>query len=494
MQPPGYSDLPATHDELGFTPSATALAAIIQGAQQADTPLTIGIYGPWGSGKTSMMGMILGQLDHTRCTTVWFDAWRYAQQETLWRALLLRVVESLRALAQHDDDWLRAYCERQERLLGASRIGLDTDRLQQTRAAINTRLDDLAASLYRSVDREEPGEIQFQWDKAGQLAANTLIRAGFSYIPVLGGIAKAVEKAGEAAGSESYADKIFELFQRERSRIYRDQVQSLEQFHQGLIVLIKELVTVLDRRLVIFIDDLDRCLPEQAIGVLEAIKVFLDIQGCVFVLGVDREIIERGIRVRYKEFALSAASEAEPFPVAERDYLEKIVQVPFTLPPLSPATIAAFLKSRLPAVAGLSAEECAQVAALMTTGLLRNPRKVKRSFNIFRLHLTLDRAHGRMTPAGLIAKLTIIQTSFADLYDRIARDPALLRASEAIARGVSSTPPIAQELRDELGRKEYERLREMLYQEPWFEELSNDKLSELVYQSTLTSAGSAPEA
>lgn len=44
--PPGYSDLPATQDELGFAPSAAALA---------DTPLTVGIYGPWGSGKTSMM-------------------------------------------------------------------------------------------------------------------------------------------------------------------------------------------------------------------------------------------------------------------------------------------------------------------------------------------------------------------------------------------------------------------------------------------------------
>jgi hypothetical protein len=112
--------------------------------------------------------------------------------------------------------------------------------------------------------------------------------------------------------------------------------------------------------------------------------------------------------------------------VAERDYLEKIVQVPFTLPPLAPAAITTFLNSRLPGVAGLSDTERAQVAALMTDGLLRNPRKVKRSFNIFRLHLSLDRAHGRQTAAGLIAKLTVVQSSFADLYERIARDPTLL--------------------------------------------------------------------
>ncbi|MCG8350909.1 MAG: KAP family NTPase [Chloroflexales bacterium] len=481
----GYGDLPATEDELGFAPSAKALAAIIGGADLADTPLTVGIYGPWGSGKTSLMGMSLAQLDPQRCTTVWFDAWRYTQSDALWRALLLRVVETLRTLVEHDTDWLRAYIDHRNRLdPSAPQTALDSEGFRQTRAALTARLDDLGTSLYRSVDREEPGEIQFQWDAAGKLAANAVIRAGFSFIPVLGQMSKAVEAAGGAAGEEDYSERLFSLFQRERTRIYREQVQSLEQFHQGLAALVKELVSDLDRRLVVFIDDLDRCLPEQAIGVLEAIKVFLDIQGCVFVLGVDREIIEQGIRVRYKEFALSGTS-AGPFPVAERDYLEKIVQVPFTLPPLAPVAISTFLDRRLPAVEGLSDDEHRQVAELMTTGLLRNPRKVKRSFNIFRLHLILDRVHGRRTPAGLIAKLTVIQSSFADLYERIARDPTLLRSIEAIARGTPGAAPIPQELRDEMGRQD-QRLREMLHQMPWYEELSDDELRELVYQSRIT--------
>ncbi|MBX0328390.1 KAP family NTPase [Oscillochloris sp. ZM17-4] len=489
MTNPGYGDLPATTDELGFTPSAAALAAIVQGADLADTPLTVGVYGPWGSGKTSLMHMILDRLDDTRCTPVWFAAWRYAQQEALWRALLLSVVESLRILVTRDDGWLSAYITRQNRLdPRKSQTALDAKGLEQTRTTLTRRLDDLAASLYRSVDREEPGAIEFQWDKAGKLAAGTIIRAGFSYIPVLGGIADAVAKAGEKAGEEDYASQIFDLFQRERTRIYREQVQSLEQFHDGLRDLVKELVTDFGRRLVVFIDDLDRCLPEQAIGVLEAIKVFLDMPGCVFVLGVDREIIERGIRVRYKEFALSASPTAGPFPVAERDYLEKIVQVPFTLPPLAPAAITTFLKSRLPGVDGLSSEDAESVARLMTAGLLRNPRKVKRSFNIFRLHLTLDRAHGRQTPAGLIAKLTVIQSSFADLYERIARDPTLLRQVEQIVRGTPGAGAVSQDLRDEVGKSD-PRLKELLYLSPFFGDLGDDALRELVYQSTVTGDG-----
>ncbi|WP_298816678.1 KAP family P-loop NTPase fold protein [Chloroflexus sp.] len=478
----GYGDLPATEDELGFDPAIKTLTKIIQDAQQADTPLTIGIYGPWGSGKTSMMRMILEKLDYTKCVTVWFDAWRYAQQDALWRTLLLCVVEALRERVRYDDGWLREYCKLNARATS------ELERLQEARTDINRQLDDLIACLYISVEQEEPGEIQFRWDQAGKLIVNMLIHAGFQYMPVLGNIMAAFATSGEQAGDEGYTTNILDLFQREHTRIYREKIQSLEQFYEKLKKLIKELVTDLDRKLVLFIDDLDRCLPEQAIGVLESIKVFLDIPGCVFVIGVDREIIERGIRVHYKDFALGETNATAPFPVAERDYLEKIVQIPFTLPPLAPQVIKGFLQKQLKKakVEGLDDQEIDQVANLMTVGLIRNPRKVKRSFNIFRLHLMLDRAYGRQTRVGLIAKLTIIQTGFAVLYDRIARDPMLLRHIESSILGLPGSTSAPPELRDELRSKEYERLREMLQQEPFFDSLSDDELRELVYQSRIT--------
>ena len=491
----GYSDLPTLEDELGFKPSVDALLQIIQDTILADTPLTIGIYGPWGSGKTSMMRMIIDQIDPQSCLTVWFDAWRYAQSETLWRALLLSIVEELRVRTTHDDNWLRAYVEHRNRLDPASaQQPIDDAALDSGREQLNTRFDDLIASLYRSVDREQPGEIEFQWDQAGKLVAGTIIRAGFSSIPILGGITKAVEKASEKAGEEDYAERILSLFQRQKVKIYRDQVRSLEQFYRDLKCLVTELVSNLDRRLVVVIDDLDRCLPEQAIGVLEALKVFLDVRGCIFVLGVDRAIIERGIRVRYKEFAISSdAGATGVFPVAGRDYLEKIVQIPFDLPPLDASVILAFLQRRLPSLSVLNAEEAANVAALMTVGLIRNPRKVKRTFNVFRLLLALDRARGCRTPAGLIAKLTVIQSSFADLYERIARAPTLLRDIEQIVRGTPGAGAIAQDLREEVGRSDA-RLKELLCMTPFFDGLSDNELAELVYQSRVTrdNTGAAP--
>jgi hypothetical protein len=168
--------------------------------------------------------------------------------------------------------------------------------------------------------------------------------------------------------------------------------------------------------------------------------------------------------------------------VAGRDYLEKIVQVPFELPPLEPTAIETFLRTRLPAVPTLSDAEVDRVAKLMTTGLQRNPRKVKRTFNTFRVHMTLDRAHNRATGAELIAKLVVIQSSFADLYERITENPDDLRYIEQVARGTLGATPRDIEL-DKQVESGSPYLTEMLKLPPSFE---GTALEELVYRSRMT--------
>ena len=84
-----------SEDLLNFADYADILADIIL---TADTPITLGIFGPWGSGKTSLMRLIAERLigqrtpGHRRAQTVWFNAWQYERDEAaLWRALLLHV-------------------------------------------------------------------------------------------------------------------------------------------------------------------------------------------------------------------------------------------------------------------------------------------------------------------------------------------------------------------------------------------------------------------
>lgn len=439
-----YSDQPTIHDELGFAPSTKALVKIINGLSLADTPLTIGIFGPWGSGKTSQMRMILDGLDTMQYIPIWFDAWRYAQADALWRALLVSVVESIREYVLKDDKRLIAIIERRHQI-NPKKHGGDTssDALETERKKFNDSMDDMIGSLYRSVEREEVGGIEVNWQDAGKVAVRTAIRLGFSSLPLIGMLntnffEKAIEKAQEKIGEGEDVSDVFDLFQRERSQIYRDQVCSLEQFYQEFKKLVEAWVIDPGLRLIVFIDDLDRCLPEQAIGVLEAIKVFLDIQGCLFVLGVDREVIERGIRVRYKEFALAddptMREGSNSFPIAGRDYLDKIVQVPFELPPLEPAVMKAFVQNRLQQQDDVEEEYIESVSYLMSIGLQPNPRKVKRTLNTFRLLVQLGNALDRSPQPGLLAKLVVIQSSFPHVYERVVRGPDVLKMLEHVAR------------------------------------------------------------
>ncbi|MGH2521959.1 MAG: P-loop NTPase fold protein, partial [Anaerolineales bacterium] len=126
-------DLPCDRDALDFEPYVATLADIIA-SPSTRTPLTIGVFGTWGSGKTSLMRLVRNQLPKG-FRVAWFDAWKYQKEETLWRALLLQVLAALRAAVPENE----------------------TDDLEA--------LSDLETALYRAVDREKVGGVQIDWGK-----------------------------------------------------------------------------------------------------------------------------------------------------------------------------------------------------------------------------------------------------------------------------------------------------------------------------------------
>jgi hypothetical protein len=185
------------------------------------------------------------------------------------------------------------------------------------------------------------------------------------------------------------------------------------------------------KTLVVLIDDLDRCSPERVIENLEAIKLFLSVPSTAFVIGADPRIVEHAIRQRYAERAASGGSKEDTERLV-RDYLEKVVQVPYQLPRLSGSEIETYMvllfcklhlkpgeaatciaKSRserdanrygvfgyakvrealgggdLKDTLAAALSFCSSAAPLIADGLEGNPRQVKRFLNAFILRKKL---------------------------------------------------------------------------------------------------------
>ena len=93
---------------------------------------------------------------------------------------------------------------------------------------------------------------------------------------------------------------------------------------------------------IILIDDIDRCSPERVIENLEAVKLFLNVERTAFVVAADRRIVENAIRIRYSKL-FSGEREAPIEQDLVTDYLEKLIQVPYTLPKLAPHEVRSYM-------------------------------------------------------------------------------------------------------------------------------------------------------
>jgi formylglycine-generating enzyme required for sulfatase activity len=398
------SDLPTDLDALDFTPYVRTLVNILQSPETA-TPLTIGVFGTWGSGKTSLMRMVYKQLPDS-FQKVWFDAWKYDKEETLWRALLLQVLSAVRAVVEAREPQTDEEIDSKEKALDS--------------------LNDLESSLYRTVEREELGKLQLNWHELLKGSVETALHVGISLVPGL----RIAQSVVEAAGKKAVTDDpggLLKAVEREKTKIYSEHIESLEQFQKNFKELVEQYIR--PQKLVVFIDDLDRCMPEKAIEVLEAIKLFLDVEGCTFVLGLDQDVIARGVELKYRELGLVKGSEEKPrFLIDGTRYLEKIIQLPFQIPPIQPEDMQSFVNGLVQAWPD---EACIPIFA---EGLGDNPRQVKRTVNVFLLLWGLareraDKLQGRIKPVRL-AKVVVIQNIYPELYELLKRTPRLLRELE----------------------------------------------------------------
>ena len=390
-------------DHFGYRDYAKVLAHLIG---QAGTPLVIGVFGPWGSGKTSLMHLIRTVLEQRRSSiqTIWLNVWQLSNQEELWNAFLQALLTTVHGRMPFYRRWAFDLSLLARRV----RWGVLFHQLLVNSYRILIVIIPMLLVLFGpkqlSQDQQSPQSLN-RWIA---LLLDPWTGGAVSLFLGLWLLVKPVVHAARDVVS-------LDLGKALKEASYETRVSTLQHLQSEFARLVHKWVGD-NGRLVVFVDDLDRCIPDKAPEVLEAIKLFTTTPGCIYLLGMDYNMLRRGIAERYKFDEDEAIS-----------YLEKIVQIPFHLPPLEYKRIAAFVRKAYPHLV----EKCATIPQIFSVGLEHNPRQVKRVLNIYRTLLAM--AEYRQVAwdietinQELLAKIVVIQARFPRLHEYLIHDPWFL--------------------------------------------------------------------
>jgi hypothetical protein len=389
-------DEPSDQPVLGFDAYAEALSELIL---ESTPQFAVGVFGEWGSGKTTLLRAIDRQLSspdrRDRVIRVHFNAWRYEREahlvvpllDTLREALAEWAAEHAQPAAPARRGWRRWWPNRT-----ASPEGPATQAYRAA-AIVGRAARALLAGL--SV-------------KAALPLTGTEASLDFS---------KVVAELRRAGDGDEAARQPLSFYH----RAFRMMREAIQPFVNGG-----------RRRIVVFVDDLDRCLPENALEVLESMKLLFDQMGFVFVLGLDKQIIERAIELKYG--GANRAPHANPG-IRGADYIKKIFQVPYALPRVRTSQIDEYFTalvrhSRLPQTQGDHFEDTVRPhLEFISGGNAVNPREVKRLLNAYVLQLKMlaPKFVGRKFEPEVVLALQAMgfRADWEHLYDALAADPDL---------------------------------------------------------------------
>jgi len=360
VNPPTQRDSAAEKDLLGFEEYAEALVQIIR-RPETRAPLVVGVYGPWGSGKSTFMGLVkrkldaLGQPSETeptgpgafikrkvkrlrglfrkserslRVTTVDYDAWAYADAQKLWSGLVDKIAKELDAELTARDRIAYLINSHSRRLITAFALGLIPVALFALGYAAQstpTWVSDALSPIWNKPWLNLPG-----WLATGAwgLYAYFLQRR-----PVTDAVASLAARfdSAPAAGLVSRIQDEFKTALQTRI-----DPEKKPKTVEALRTDIRQRVERNELKVVVFIDELDRCPLEKIVEILEAIKLFLAEDIFIVLLGVDTRVASEAIRLHYKDVQN---------PNLPREYLEKIVQLPLRVPTAGRKHIESYLES-----------------------------------------------------------------------------------------------------------------------------------------------------
>ncbi|MEK8121664.1 P-loop NTPase fold protein [Methylocystis sp. IM4] len=422
-----WHDNETDRDFLNFSGVADTIAEIIVQAQ--DRPISIGVSGSWGIGKSSMIKLIQASLGarprkdgEREFVFVEFNAWLYQGYDDA-RAALIDVIAS--------------------------------------------RLEKEAKAREKAVDKAKALLKRVNWLRAAKLFAGPAAAMAMGLPPT--GLIGDLWSFGQRASSggvdaklvEDAKGKAGEIAEAAGGLLNPKEETSPPKEIQALRDTFEETLEELGITLVVLIDDLDRCLPETTISTLEAIRLFLFLKNTAFVIAADNDMIKHAVRRHF---------EGAPDDLLVTSYFDKLIQVPIRVPPLGTQEVRAYMMLLFVENSELSAEikekiragVCAQLrqtwqgkrvdrafvqslhdtfpaeligrfdsadrlAPLMTTakGIAGNPRLIKRFLNALAIRMAISNAQGVGVDEAILAKLLLFERlgstkAFAELMAKVS--------------------------------------------------------------------------
>ena len=423
-----WSDNETDKDLIGFSVHASLIKDVI--TNDNNLPLTMGLYGDWGSGKSSVLKILKKQIEEDALLkddtiVIYFDGWTFEGYDDAKSALMQEIILQL---------------------INNKRLNSD----------IKGKVKAIGENLLKSVNWMRV----LQWSTQNVILPGIAAHAtgGISLVPFL--LSKFKENKGhleENLTGENAADFLNSII---KSNPDNDKISVVREFREKF----KGLLDATDKkRLVVLIDDLDRCTPRRIIDNLEAIKLFLNVEKTAFVIAADEQIVSNAIKIEYTKDLLGG-QENDKNNIGKA-YMEKLIQIPYKLPRLTHKEVETYI-SLLFCQSELSNESfnkiqahylnfikehkfevygwnnideqlddsdkpkikemisfISQLSNMISICLKGNPRLIKRFLNAYELRLSLLKIGGiddQKIKQALI-KLMILeynnQTLFEQLYD-----------------------------------------------------------------------------
>jgi KAP-like P-loop domain-containing protein len=411
------ADLPSVDDRVGFAPYVQALQRFLTN-EQTHGPLTISIEGEWGIGKSSFMKQLEaalrahgGQDTVEQPIIVWFNAWRHDRADELWASFALefmqQVTRQLTCRQRYKGHttlfylrfkWGKGWPDVARAIIWIGIGGYLLAGALQGLAWINSQVT--------------------RWIALGGIVAGAV-----------GAVTRAVGWIAEKIGNPLKID----LKQHAKSPDYEQRTAFIEQFHQDFAKILKAYVG--NRRVFVFVDDLDRCEIPKAAELMQALNLMLSNDNeLFFVLGMDRRKVAAGIALKHSSLLpYLRAGELED---AGRntnlewygllfgyEFIEKFIQVPFVIPQPTEDGVRDYIHSlsnadiqpsgpKVPPkveerrdmfrlkVTHRDSEEILRIVERVAPALENNPRRLKLFLNLFRLRLLTAVETGLLDEGG----------------------------------------------------------------------------------------------